>query len=96
MSSQEQPQDRPPEDPPEAAESGATEDAAAGTNADDEAEADDVPPTEDERLEQLTERIDKARDRAEEAGVLVDTDEGTYADSGATEEEDDQTITPPG
>jgi len=60
------------------------------------AESDDARPTDDERLEQLTERIDKARDRAEEAGVLVDTDEAKYADSGATEEEDDQTITPPG
>jgi len=73
-------------------------DAGAGAEVDPgaEAESDDAPPTEDERLEQLTERIDKARDRAEEAGVLGDTDEGKYADSGVTQEEDDQTITPPG
>ncbi len=51
---------------------------------------------EEERIAELTEHIDKARSQAEEAGVLVDTDEEHYADSGATGPEDDQTITPPG
>ena len=75
---------------------GADADADAEVDPGARAESDGARPTEDERLEQLTERIDKARDRAEEAGVLVDTDEAKYADSGVTEEEDDQTITPPG
>ncbi len=57
---------------------------------------DDRPPTEDERLEQITERIDKARAQAEDAGVLEDEDDEEYVESGATETEDDQTITPPG
>ncbi len=80
MSSQEQPEDQQPDD-------------------DEKAEAekpdDDAPPTEDERLEQITERIDKARTKAEDAGVLEDEDQ-EYVESGVTEEEDDQTITPPG
>jgi len=48
------------------------------------------------RIDQITERIDKARSMAEDNGVLVDEDEETFAESGATEEEDDQTIAPPG
>lgn len=104
MSSQEQPEDRQPEDQPEAAETETTQDAvpADGAAMDDaapdaaEGDGDDAPPTEDERIEAITERIDKARAQAEEAGVLVDTDEARYADSGATEDDDDQTITPPG
>jgi hypothetical protein len=62
----------------------------------DDSEEDDTPPTDEERLEQLTERIEKARTQAEEAGVLTDDDAEEYVESGATEEEDDQTITPPG
>lgn len=54
------------------------------------------PVSEEERVGQITERIDKARSKAEEAGVLVDEDEEEYVDSGATEEDDDQTIAPPG
>lgn len=54
------------------------------------------PVSEEERIGQITERIDKARSKAEEAGVLVDEDEEEYVDSGATEEDDDQTIAPPG
>jgi hypothetical protein len=50
----------------------------------------------DERIAEITERIDKARSRAEDAGVVLDTDEEHFADSGATESEDDQTIAPPG
>jgi hypothetical protein len=83
MSSQEQPGDQPPAD----------ETADDEPSADDE---EDTPPTDEERIEQVTERIDKARARAEEAGILEDTDEEEYVESGATEEEDDQTITPPG
>jgi hypothetical protein len=57
-----------------------------------------------ERLDQIDERIDKARSRAEDAGILVDehTDASVgenaeeFADSGATASEDDQTIAPPG
>jgi hypothetical protein len=57
-----------------------------------------------ERLDQIDERIDKARSQAEDAGILVDehTDAPVgenaeeYADSGATPAADDQTIAPPG
>jgi hypothetical protein len=89
MSSQEEPEDQPPAD--ETAE----EEAPAGAEAVDDSDG-DAPPTDDERIEQLTERIEKARTRAEDAGVIEDTDEEDYVESGATEEEDDQTITPPG
>jgi hypothetical protein len=80
----EEPENRAPEAP----------DGDAGEG--DDGEEEDRPPTEDERLEQLTDRIEKARTQAEEAGVLVDDDAEEYVESGATEEEDDQTITPPG
>ena len=89
MSSQEQPEDQPPADD----EGERPEDRMPETAGD---EQDDRPPTDDERLEQITERIDKARAQAEEAGVLDDSDDEEYVESGATEEEDDQTITPPG
>lgn len=56
--------------------------------------SEDTP--DEDRLDQLTEQIDKARSTAEDAGVLVDEDEETFAESGAKEEEDDQTIAPPG
>jgi hypothetical protein len=79
----EEPENRAPETP----------DGDAGGSGDDD---DHRPPTEDERIEQLTDRIEKARTQAEEAGVLVDDDAEEYVDSGVTEEEDDQTITPPG
>jgi hypothetical protein len=73
-------------------------------------QADDAPPPNpspaedrspddrpnDERIAQVSDRIDKARAQAEDAGVLVDEDEETFADSGVTETEDDQTIAPPG
>lgn len=36
-----------------------------------------------ERLDQIDERIDKARARAEDAGILVDEHEEEFADSGA-------------
>lgn len=50
-----------------------------------------------DRLDQLDEHIGKARSRAEDAGVLTDPDEETFAESGTVGEElDDQTIAPPG
>jgi phage shock protein A len=49
-----------------------------------------------ERLDQIDERIDKARARAEDLGILTDEQEEEFADSGATPEADDQTIAPPG
>jgi len=50
-----------------------------------------------DRLDQLDDRIDKARSTAEDAGILVDPDEERYADSGTVgEDQDDQTIVPPG
>jgi phage shock protein A len=53
-----------------------------------------------EQLDEIEEHIDKARDRAEDAGILVDEheeeDEEEFADSGATPASDDQTIAPPG
>ena len=54
------------------------------------------PKKEDDPLAQITERIDKARAQAEDAGVIDDTEEEYFAESGATEVEDDQTIAPPG
>ena len=90
MSSQEQPEDQPPAD--EMAE----EEPSAGAEGTEEEPDDDEPPTEEDRIEQLTERIEKARTRAEDAGVIEDSDEEEYVESGATEDEDDQTITPPG
>lgn len=49
-----------------------------------------------ERIDQLDERIDKARSKAEDAGVLTDPDQETFADSGTEGDQDDQTIAPPG
>jgi hypothetical protein len=110
MSSQEQPEDQPPADDESAdGEQPAGGEAAGDDERPEERapetpgggdESDDAdehrPPTQDERLEQVTERIEKARAQAEEAGVLEDNEEEEYVESGATEEEDDQTITPPG
>ena len=49
-------------------------------------------------LEDIDERIDKARAKAEEAGILEDAEQERYVESGTgeAEEEDDQTIAPPG
>ncbi len=80
MCSQEDPEDQTPAD----------------ETAEDEPDDDDTPPTDDERIEQLTERIEKARTQAEDAGVIKESDDEAYVESGATEGEDDQTITPPG
>ena len=57
---------------------------------------DDVP--DQEKLQQLQDDIDSARKNAEDAEVLVDTDEREFHDSGddQSEEMDDQTIAPPG
>ena len=82
-------------DASETGDEGADGESDAGPDGEDADEK--KPPTEDERLEQVSERIDKARTRAEEAGVLVDEgEEKEFVESRATEEEDDQTIAPPG
>jgi len=50
-----------------------------------------------EQLDQIDERIDKARARAEDAGILVDEHEEPeeeFVDSGEDPEDDDQTIAP--
>ena len=57
----------------------------------------DADQPDDDRLDDLGERIDEARRTAEDADVLVDEDEPTFADSGDRGSgEDDQTIAPPG
>ena len=93
----EQTDDQPPEDEDKAGdeEEQAGEDAAGEGG---KGRGGDTP--EDERLAEVAEHIDKARTRAEDAGVLVEEeeeeDEEEYADSGADPSEDDQTIAPPG
>ncbi|MDQ2826495.1 MAG: hypothetical protein M3Y04_06015 [Actinomycetota bacterium] len=89
MSSQDQPQDQQvdAEEPEDLADEHQPGDAG-------ETKGKDEP--DDERIAHITERIDKARGQAEDAGVLIDPDEEHYADSGNTETEDDQTIVPPG
>jgi len=50
-----------------------------------------------ERLDQIDERITKARAQAEDAGVIDDPDKETFVESGTQGEgSDDQTIAPPG
>ena len=51
--------------------------------------------SEDPRVDAVEEKIEKARQDAEDAGILEDPDEQHYYESGA-EGDDDQTITPPG
>jgi hypothetical protein len=84
MSTQDQTEDTPPDDDEEAVDQ--PEDATPTAEAE----------SEDARIDGITERIEKARTQAEEAGVLVDEDEETFVESGTTEEDDDQTIAPPG
>jgi hypothetical protein len=65
----------------------------------DEQPADEQPAADqpqDERIAEVAEHIDKARSQAEDAGILVDPDAETFADSGTTDSQDDQTIAPPG
>lgn len=51
----------------------------------------------DARLDKVDEDIKKARDEAEDAGILEDPDEHKYYESGDIGTElDDQQITPPG
>jgi len=71
-----------------------SQDETQESEAKDESQAVDAP--DEGRLAELGERIDKARSKAEDAGVLVDEDEEHFVDSGATEADDDQTIAPPG
>jgi hypothetical protein len=98
MSTQEDaPEDEQGEDTGAEEDSGATDEQEPQA---DESQADesksDGPKKEDDPLERITERIDKARAQAEDAGVIDDTEEEYFAESGATEVEDDQTIAPPG
>jgi hypothetical protein len=93
MSTQDQTEDREPDDGEDVDQEPEDATSAGG---DTEPEPEPGPPAEDAKIEAITERIEKARTQAEEAGVLVDEDEETYVESGVTEEEDDQTITPPG
>lgn len=56
-------------------------------------------PPDDSRLEAVGQRIERARDEAEELldrGEDRDSGGLEYHDSGATPEEDDQAIAPPG
>lgn len=53
------------------------------------------PEKEQERLDDLGRRIDKTRAEVDADDPSTE-DEPTFAESGATEEEDDQTIAPPG
>jgi hypothetical protein len=85
MSSQQQPEDQSADDQEEG-------DGPDGAGSDEPEK-----PSEDERIEELTEHIEKARAQAEDAGVLGAPDEEEeFADNRATPSEDDQTIAPPG
>ena len=51
----------------------------------------------DERIERVQDEIDSARSAAEDADILPDPDEPTFADSGTiAPDQDDQQIAPPG
>ena len=53
--------------------------------------------TDDSRLEQVEKQIAEARKDAEDAGILEDPEEPKFYESGEIgEEQDDQTIVPPG
>ena len=55
----------------------------------------DVP--DQERLQQLQDDIDSARNTAEDANVLIDPDEPRFHESGEVGKDlDDQTVAPPG
>jgi hypothetical protein len=98
MSSQDQAGDDQPHDEQPDDEQPAAEQPDAG-QPDDERPAGDRPDDEqpqDERIAEVAEHIDKARSQAEDAGILVDPDAETFADSGTTDSQDDQTIAPPG
>jgi hypothetical protein len=50
----------------------------------------------DNRLDDLQQDIDQARDTAEEAGIIPDPDEPKFYETGELSDIDDQTIAPPG
>ena len=50
----------------------------------------------DDKLDELGERIDSARETAEDAGVIDDPDEPKFYETGEASDIDDQTIAPPG
>lgn len=73
--------------------------AKQGEAKDDKAKDDKAKQDEpsEERLEEVEEHIEQARrDGDEAAHGLFYEGEHSYFDSGSTEEQDDQTITPPG
>ncbi len=53
------------------------------------------PDKEQERLDDLGQRIERTRAEVDDEDSAT-PDERTFVESGATEEEDDQTIAPPG
>ncbi len=53
------------------------------------------PEKEQERLDDLGHRIEHARAEIDDEDPTTE-DEPTFAESGATDDEDDQTIAPPG
>jgi len=50
----------------------------------------------EDRLEQVQEEIDKAREEAQDAHILDDPNERHFYESGTLSDSDDQTIAPPG
>lgn len=50
----------------------------------------------DDRLDDVQQDIDQARDAAEDAGILTDDDEPKFYETGELSDIDDQTIAPPG
>ena len=50
----------------------------------------------DEKLDHVEQDIERARDQAEDAGILDDPDEPKFYESGELSDVDDQTIAPPG
>ena len=50
----------------------------------------------EDRLEQVQDEIDKAREEAQDANILDDPDEPRFYETGALSDSDDQTIAPPG
>lgn len=50
----------------------------------------------EDRLDEVQQKIDSARDKAEEAHIIEDPDEPKFYKSGSLSDMDDQTIAPPG
>jgi len=68
-------------------------------NTGDDESTGDAPAADDDRLDELGDRIQSVRAEAEDVVEgMADIDDDTYADSGdeKSTDEDDQTIAPPG